>query len=249
MEDETDHIRRNSRAHTTVSANPPFQFHAESSNTSKSRGKMRITDMSTPWPENETPQLKLNKHPRNSSNCRGKRISSSFEATGVLCEFTFRLSKVMLNTSSLTDQPHNSVSDTSLYKHIDVDLPDSERIRQLLIWSSLRAAATPTSSSQHPSSSSQPPPPPPLPPLSAKAVQVLKSVQEDIVKMLAEKRIDLSLYSPEADSSSKTKPQDLLANEQNVRNRQWEVTYSDYIKQSVFSIHELRSRGIFIIYL
>ena len=53
--------------------------------------------------------------------------------------------------------------------------------------------------------------------------------------MLAEKRIDLSLYSPEAASSSKTKVEDLLANEQNVRNRHWEVTYSDHIKQSAFN--------------
>ena len=50
--------------------------------------------------------------------------------------------------------------------------------------------------------------------------------------MLAEKRIDLSLYSPEMASSSKTKVEDLVANEQNVRNRHWEVTYSDHIKQS-----------------
>lgn len=50
--------------------------------------------------------------------------------------------------------------------------------------------------------------------------------------MLAEKRIDLSLYSPDAASSSKTKTEDLLANEQNVRNRHWEITYSDHIKQS-----------------
>ena len=54
--------------------------------------------------------------------------------------------------------------------------------------------------------------------------------------MLAEKRIDLSLYSPEAGSrKTKTKPEDLLKNEQNVRNRRWEVTYSDHIKESVFS--------------
>lgn len=277
MEDEADHLRRNSRAHTTIespllSTNPAFQFgsHGESSNTSRSRGKMKITDISTPLPENETPQIKRNKqlregamaaiggrartpevngndtrHRRKSSvNGRGKRISSSFEATGILRKSKFYSTKTMgqwwLNVSSLTDQPHNSVSDGSFYKHIDADLPDSERIRQLLIWSSLRAAATPTpSTSKATSSSSQPhqPPPPPLPPLSAEAVKVLKSVQDDIVKMLTEKRIDLSLYSPEAGSSSKTKPEDLLQNEQNVRNRQWEITYSDYIKRSVSSHH------------
>jgi kinetochore protein Mis13/DSN1 len=93
MEVETDHLRRNSRAHVEsplISTNPAFQFESqgESSNTSRSRGKMRMADISTPLPENETPQLKRNKHLRNNSNGRGKRISSSFEATGVLCEFT-----------------------------------------------------------------------------------------------------------------------------------------------------------------
>ena len=55
--------------------------------------------------------------------------------------------------------------------------------------------------------------------------------------MLAEKRIDLSLYAPENDSS-KMKEGNLLENEQNIRNRQWEVIYSDHIKESVsFTIH------------
>lgn len=104
MEDETDHLRRNSRAHTTVespllSTNPAFQFgsQGESSNTNRARGKMKIADMSIPLPENETPQLKRNKHLRKSSVGRGKRISSSFEATGVLCEFTSHSTKVTLN--------------------------------------------------------------------------------------------------------------------------------------------------------
>ena len=57
------------------------------------------------------------------------------------------------------------------------------------------------------------------------------------MKMLAEKRIDLSLYDPEAGGSSPAKPKNLLENEQNVRNRQWEVIYSNYIKESVFSCH------------
>ena len=76
MEDETDHLRRNSRAHTTIessllSTNPPLKFGS-----------------------NATPKLKRNKElrksiygPRKSSSGRGKRISNSFEATGVLCEF------------------------------------------------------------------------------------------------------------------------------------------------------------------
>ena len=108
MEDETAHLRRNSRAHTTIessllSTNPALQFGScgESSNTSRSREKMRITDMSTPLPEDETPKLKRNKELRKSSSGRGKRISSSFEATGVLCEFTFHSTEVVLNHFSV----------------------------------------------------------------------------------------------------------------------------------------------------
>ena len=82
MEDETDHLRRNSRAHTTSlhSINPALQFDS-----------------------NATPKVKRDKEPwkssnglRKSSSGRGKRISSSFEATGVLCEFMFHLTDVVL---------------------------------------------------------------------------------------------------------------------------------------------------------
>ena len=87
MEDETDHLRRNSRAHTTVESsllptNPALQFGS-----------------------NATPKLKRNKElrksfngPRKSSSGRGKRISSSFEATGVLCEFTFQFNGTSVET-------------------------------------------------------------------------------------------------------------------------------------------------------
>lgn len=79
MDDETDHLRRNSRAHTTIES--PL---------------LRVTDRTTPLPEDETPKIKRNKELRKSSNGRGKRISSSFEATGVLCEFTFHSTEVVL---------------------------------------------------------------------------------------------------------------------------------------------------------
>ncbi len=128
-------------------------------------------------------------------------------------------------------QPHNSVSESSFYKHIDTDLPDPERIRQLLIWCSLRAAAAPASSS----SASK------LPPLSAEAVQALKASQEDIVRSLAERKIDLSMYS----SEGRKEPQqgELRENEQNVRNRMWEVTYTNHIQQCVCSFLPLLLRN------
>jgi len=111
------------------------------------------------------------------------------------------------------------VSESSFYKHIDADLPDPERIRQLLIWCSLRTL------------SSTPPSTPDLPPLTDEALQLLKLAQDDVVRKLAEKKIDLSFYS--SDPSSQPLQGDLRENEQNVRNRMWEVSYTNDIQKYV----------------
>ncbi|TFK36727.1 Mis12-Mtw1 protein family-domain-containing protein [Crucibulum laeve] len=249
MDDEADQLRRHSRAHTTIdstviSVNPAFQFPARAEPSQpkpkSKKGKPKIVDTSLALPENETPQIERNKllrsdamaaivngreksgdgHRRKSSLSRGKRISSSFESTGVIT------------------QPHNSVSDSSFYKHIDCDLPESERMRQLLIWCSLRASGSTLGINSSTPSKSKPRPPPAsttsLPPLSAKSQGLLREVQDDLVRMLAEKRIDLSLYGPEASGSgSKNVEEEILKeNEQNVRNRKWEVTYTEHIKKA-----------------
>lgn len=125
---------------------------------------------------------------------------------------------------NISAHPHNSVSESSFYKHIDVDLPEPERIRQLLIWCSVRASSSPTSSSSSKETSSKS-----LPTLSEQAKQSLKAVQDDIVRKLAEKRIDLNI----SNASKRTPPEELRENEQNVRNRMWEVTYSNQIQQYV----------------
>jgi len=124
MEDEADHLRRNSRAHTTVdpsvrlSINPAFQFPPRPPDAETPRkAKSKFTEISVLLPSEETPQIERNKllregamaaiaaerdrkpvktngtagggHRRKSSiNSRGKRISSSFAATGVISQFT-----------------------------------------------------------------------------------------------------------------------------------------------------------------
>ncbi|KAH9484233.1 Kinetochore protein mis13 [Psilocybe cubensis] len=195
MEDETDMLRRQSRVHSTIDSSL----------------LVINNDRSQAYEANGRPTG----HRRKSSvNGRGKRTSSSYQATGIIT------------------QPHNSVSESSFHKHIDCDLPEPERLRQLLIWCSLRAASNPSSTTSSSSSSSSKPPPPTLPPLSTQGAQVLKSVQEGLVRMLAGKEINLSLYEPEAASSSTRPPEDLRENEQNVRNRQWEVRYTQHIQQA-----------------
>ncbi|KAG6853876.1 hypothetical protein C0991_000483 [Blastosporella zonata] len=236
--------------------NPKFRFPSQAEAPTTTRrgagggGKRRetIIDMSAPLPavDDETHQIQRNKrlragamaaivsgtgsvdmvvdpitppragssssHRRKSSvGARGKRISSSFQATGVIT------------------QPHNSVADTSFYKHIDADLPDSDRVRQLLIWCSARAAAA-SPSSPSSSSTNPDPPPPPLPALSAKAEHALKCVQEDIVRQLAERRVDLSLFG----NHEEKEPQgELAANKQNVTNRTWEGIYGGDIQSAM----------------
>jgi len=116
MEDEADHLRRNSRAHTTIdssllSREPTVHF-LEPPNTSRSKGKTKTIDISVPVPESETPQIERNRqlrqeamdaynnslrtpqptarnqtHRRKSSVGRGKRTSTSFETTGIISEF------------------------------------------------------------------------------------------------------------------------------------------------------------------
>jgi len=69
------------------------------------------------------------------------------------------------------------------------------------------------------------------PPLPEKYVQVLKEVEEEVIKMLAEKKIDTNVYSPAG-----TAPQVVKENEQNVKNRAREVKFKADIARCVFTV-------------
>ncbi|EMD31504.1 hypothetical protein CERSUDRAFT_100359 [Gelatoporia subvermispora B] len=226
MQSETDTLRRKSQAaeNAVGNLNSDIQFpppklplhrqpHLPPSN-------HRVHDASHPLPLQETPQIERNKmmregghHRRRSSLSRGKRISSSYEATGVIA------------------QPHTSVSDTSFYKHIDCELPEPQRARQLLIWCSHRAMnatsdpSSQASTSKRSSKKSGKDPPP----LSETGSQLLKRVQDRVIRMLAEKQIDTNVYSPE-DASSRP-PTHLKQNEQNVKNRAREARFNAHIQR------------------
>ncbi|OCH85569.1 hypothetical protein OBBRIDRAFT_739709 [Obba rivulosa] len=233
MQSETDTLRRKSQAAQNAVGNlnseiqfpppkslPHRQPHPPPSN-------HRLHDASHPLPLQETPQIERNKimregnqHRRRSSLSRGKRISSSYEATGVIA------------------QPHTSVSDTSFYKHIDCELPEPQRARQLLIWCSYRAM---NETSEQPSQASsskralknlgKDPPP-----LSEAGLQLLKRAEERVIRMLAEKQINTNVYSPE-DTISRP-PTHLKPNEQNVRNRVREARFNAHIQRSVMKAEE-----------
>ncbi|KIK63561.1 hypothetical protein GYMLUDRAFT_221700 [Collybiopsis luxurians FD-317 M1] len=245
MEDEADRLRRDARAR---SLDPSLKqdFHAPPrppvQKPSGSR-KPRIVDTTQPLPPShtESPMIAKNKrlregamnairaesqepesepdrgrrtsvngsgngrgHRRTSSvNGRGKRISQSFEATGLL------------------SHPHNSISESSFYKHIDPELPETERLRLLLTWCTSRAAHSYASVSGTK-----------LPPLSAEETSVLQKVQENIQRVLADKQIDLST------ANLQSQPSGSRANEQNVSNRRYEAQYSNEIR-SMEQEHEV----------
>ncbi|KAK7027057.1 Mis12-Mtw1 protein family-domain-containing protein [Favolaschia claudopus] len=97
--------------------------------------------------------------------------------------------------------PHAKVHEESFYKHIDHDLPDSEQLRQLLTWSASRTAVS-------------------------SDVTAFKSIMDDMVKTLVEKRLNLSLYRPD-DEDAPTG-----TNTQNEKNKQWEITYTQQLREA-----------------
>ncbi len=62
-------------------------------------------------------------------------------------------------------------------------------------------------------------------------MQVLRRFQDDAVRMLAERKIDLSLYGgPELNQPGPSEAK-LRENEQNSKNKQFEVKYSQEIRR------------------
>ncbi len=66
------------------------------------------------------------------------------------------------------------------------------------------------------------------PPLPAEDLQLVKGIGEDLIRMLAEKKIDTNVYSQSEDSDA---PRQLKENEQNVRNRLREVKFNAHIQK------------------
>ncbi|KAL6298336.1 Mis12-Mtw1 protein family-domain-containing protein [Sparassis latifolia] len=233
MQSETDTLRRRSQAaeQSAGSLNNNVQFLPSKS--PRPPSNQRVHDTSLPLPQQETPRIERNRfmrgeepnHRRKRSLSRGKRISSSYENTGVI------------------SHPHTSVSDTSFHKHIDGDLPEPQRVCQLLIWCTHRAmneltdlsSCATSEQSSHASTSRREAKKPGKdpPPLSTDGIQLLKRVEEGVMKMLAEKKIDTNVYSSGGVSDARvTKP--LKENEQNVKNR---------AREARFNAHNQRSRA------
>ena len=244
MESEADQLRRKSRASedTVGFADPPFPLQAAGSKRKTTPG---YTDTTQAVDVHETPKQNRNKSlreyggangRRNSSGQRGKRVSTSYETTGIIgaC-YTFTLDCSDVLNCMPTAQPHSSVSDFTLYKHIDPEVPESQRARQLLVWSAHRASSTSPSSSSYLTQQGKDPPPK----LNSEGAKVLQQVQQRIIKMLVDKSIDTSFHGDDTRPSSSTP---LKANEQNVMNRSREEKFLARVERYADDMGRIHSR-------
>lgn len=103
--------------------------------------------------------------------------------------------------------PHSSVASDRFFRHTDPALPDPARARHVLTWCASRSAPRPADPDTR------------LPPLSPANAALLASLQDQIVKQLADATIDIPLYS----GKTKERPP-AVENPQNERNRDAERT-------------------------
>ncbi|KAI0052344.1 hypothetical protein FA95DRAFT_1553684 [Auriscalpium vulgare] len=187
------------------------QPHASTSQDRSARQPSHV-DAQMPLAPRETPQIEKNKqmrgegsngHSRRSSvSMRGKRMSTSFENTGVIV------------------QPHSSVEEKAFHMHIDRDLPESSRARQLLIWCAARTEAD-AGPSRKPRDQ--------LPPLDANGARLVKDLRDAAIRMLAEGRIDTNVMSPAGSDAGSRK---LAPHQDNERNRAKKAQFTADIERA-----------------
>ncbi|KAJ7870341.1 Mis12-Mtw1 protein family-domain-containing protein [Mycena olivaceomarginata] len=236
MEDEADRLLRASRALVNQSINranttqhtSPSSMSFRPSSTAKPPPKSKsgkskkavaiIVDEEVPLLDG-TPQAERNKLLRGDAMADPKthQRRTSLGGRGKRISSSFQAGAFTL--------PHPKVNEDSFYKHIDRDLPDAEQLRQLLTWSASRAAASFTSAS----SSS-------LPREDASAI---RSITDDMVRMVAERRLDLSLFAPD-DEAAPTG-----TNSQNEKNKQWDATYTQQLHEAQEEDEEWKKTAYF----
>ena len=115
------------------------------------------------------------------------------------------------------------MDDASLYKHIDSELPDPDRVRQLIILCAARAPLP------APREGKDPPSEP-----SEKGTKLLQELKDNMLLLLAERKIDMNTTSIDQSGSSANGSLDIRPNEQNVNNRVRTTRFKDEIRMYVF---------------
>ena len=132
-------------------------------------------------------------------------------------------------TSFPVAQPHSSVDDGSLYKHIDSEIPDPDRARQLIILCAARAPLPAPREGKDPPSAGEP---------SDKGAKLLQGLKENVLRLLAERKIDLNATSVDRPGSPANRSLDIRPNEQNVNNRARTTRFKDEIRMYAILISQ-----------
>lgn len=106
-------------------------------------------------------------------------------------------------------------------------------MRQLLVWTASRStheAINSQSSQRRKSVSRSKTQEPPLPPLPPGGEDTLRKVEEDVIRMLAEGRIDTNVFTPPGETS---KRENVRENMQNVKNKAREKLFTEQIEECV----------------
>ncbi|KAF8678340.1 Mis12-Mtw1 protein family [Rhizoctonia solani] len=151
---------------SSATGSTPSRKRTQGHSTSSSSGLNRaVLDSSLPVPISDTPVIVRNREIRQASQSR-RRSSLSSRAT-----------------------PHASVPPDTFYRHVDPDLPDALRLRQVLCWTASRA------SDKRPAHKSSP------------IVQdLLKSIQSQAIKRLASGQINTTISPARTSDSNKVLP-------------------------------------------
>ncbi|KAJ7201639.1 Mis12-Mtw1 protein family-domain-containing protein, partial [Mycena pura] len=220
MDDEAARLRPPSPSRASITVDPPLTFRtspAEKRSTShsgKGKNAVPVIDVEEPLLDG-TPQAERNKTLRADAMtaiARDRARTPEANPKSHKRRSSLGRGKRISNSfkGSAFTLPHPKVHEESFYKHIDRDLPDSEQLRQLLTWSASRASTTTSSN---------------LPPEDVSAV---KSIADNMVRMLAERRIDVSLFRPEDQDMDAVKG----TNAQNEKNKRWEIVYKQQLQDS-----------------
>ena len=115
------------------------------------------------------------------------------------------------------------MNDASLYKHIDSELPEPDRARQLILLCAARAPL--------PSSREGKDPPSQKP--SEKGAKLFQEMNDDLLLRIAERKIDMNAMRDDQPGSAANKSVEVLPNEQNLNNRGRTTLFKDQIRLCV----------------
>lgn len=122
------------------------------------------------------------------------------------------------------------MDDASLYKHIDSELPDPDRARQLIILCAARAPLpTPREGKDPPNQ------------VSEKGAKLLQGLKDDVLLLLAERKMDTSVMATDQPGSPANGSVDIRPNEQNINNRARTTRFKDEIRMCVVPLFRSRS--------